>query len=118
MALDDRLTDTLIIHIIEKNSLMYVLSVCTALQFPRPSADTALTLTSYSVPAASLGTMVEFGGGEPEMVRGLPQEVVPCILYRRMYLEMGSSLCGMVQLACKAGNLERHNALDRAKPVT
>ena len=60
---------------------MYVLSVCTALQFPVPTADTALTLTSYSVPAASLGTMVEFRGGESEMMCGLYQEVVPCILY-------------------------------------
>ena len=50
---------------------MYVLSVCTALHFPRPPADIALTLTLYSVPAASLVTMVEFGGGEPDryMVR-------------------------------------------------
>ena len=47
--------------------LMYVLSVCTALQFPAPTADTALTLTLYSVPAAS-GTTAEFLGGEPEMV--------------------------------------------------
>ena len=68
MVLDGCLTDTLIIHIIEKNSLMYVLSVCTALQFPAPAADSALTLTSYSVPAASLSTMVELCGGEPEMV--------------------------------------------------
>ena len=48
---------------------MYVLSVCTALQFPAPTADTALTLTLYSVPAASLGTMVEFRGGKPDMMR-------------------------------------------------
>ena len=68
MALDGCLTDTLIIRILEKNSLMYVLSVCTALQFPAPTADTALTLTLYSVPAASLGTMVEFCGGEPGMM--------------------------------------------------
>ena len=48
--------------------LMYVVSVCTALHIPAPTADTALILTSYSVPALSLVTMVEFGGGEPEMV--------------------------------------------------
>ena len=60
MALDGGLTDTLIIHIIEKNSLLYVRSVCTALQFPAPTADTALNLTLYSVPAANLVTMVEF----------------------------------------------------------
>ena len=52
-----------------KNSLMYVLSVCTALQFPAPTADTALTMTLYSVPAASLCTMVVVGGGESEMMR-------------------------------------------------
>ena len=69
MRLDGCLTDTLIIHTIEKNSLMYVLSVCTALHMPAPTADSALTLTRYSVPAASLGTMVKFRGGEPGMVR-------------------------------------------------
>ena len=58
MTLDGCLIDTLIIRIIEKNSLMYVLSVCTALQFPAPTSDTALTLTSYSVPAASLARLV------------------------------------------------------------
>ena len=67
MTLDGCLIDTLIIRIIEKNSLMYVLSVCTALHMPCPASDTALTLTLYSVPAASLGTMVEFTV-EPEMV--------------------------------------------------
>ena len=67
MALDDCQTDTLIICIIEKNSLMYVLSVYTALHIPAPTADSALTLTVYSVPAASLVTMVEFTV-EPEMV--------------------------------------------------
>ncbi len=81
MALDGCLTDTQIICIIEKNSLMYVLSVCTALQFPAPTADTALTLTLYSVSAASLIRRIAFRGGVPEMVRCLPQEVVPCILY-------------------------------------
>ena len=98
-----------------KNSLMYVLSVCTALQFPAPTADTALTLTSYSVPAVS-GTMVEFRGGEPEMVCSLPQKVVPCVLYWIRYWEMGSSLCGMVQFARKAGNFD-DTALDRDKPM-
>ena len=48
---------------------MYVLSVCTALQFPAPTADTDLTLTLYSMPASRLGTIIEFGGGEPRMVR-------------------------------------------------
>ena len=64
-----------------KNSLVYVLSVCTTLQFPAPTADTALTLTLYLVPGLSSVTMVEFCGGELEVVRLLPQEVVPCILY-------------------------------------
>ena len=102
--------------IIEKNSLMYVLSVCTALHFPAPTADSALTLTLYSVPVASLGTMVEVWG-EPGMVSWLLQEVVPFILYWRKYREMGSSLCGVVQVACKAGNLD-NTALDRDSPVT
>ena len=96
---------------------MYVLSVCTALHIPAPAADSALTLTSYSVPAASLGTMVEFGGGEPETMCSLRQEVVPCILYWRRYLEMGSSLRGMDQVARKAGKLDE-TALDRDRPVT
>ena len=99
-----------------KNSLMYAVSVCTALHIPAPTTDTALTLTSYSVPASSLVRLVEFTM-EPEMVRWMPQEVVPCILYWRWYWEMGSSLCGMVQVACKAGNLE-NTALDRDRPVT
>ena len=97
-----------------KNSLMYVLSVCSALQFPAPTADIALTLTLYSVPAGS-GTMSEFWEGE--MVRSLSQEVVPCILYWRWYWEMGSSLCGVVQFARKAGNPD-DTALDRDRPVT
>ena len=68
MILDGCLIDTLIIHIIEKkNSLMYVLSVCTALHMPSPASDTAFTLILYSVPASSLVTMVEFTV-EPEMV--------------------------------------------------
>ena len=67
MALDDCLTDKLIISIIEKNSLTYVLSVCTALHIPAPTTDSALTLTSYPVPAASLRTMVEFTVEEPGM---------------------------------------------------
>ena len=96
---------------------MYVLSVCTALHIPAPTADSALTLTSYSVPAASLGTMEELWEGEPEIMRWLPQEVVPCILYWRMHWEMGSSLRGMVQVARKAGNLD-NTALDRDRPVT
>ena len=96
---------------------MCVLSVCTALQFPAPSADSALTLTLYSVPAASPGTVVKFCGGEPGMVCWLLQEVVPCILYWRRYLEMGSSLCGMVQFARKAGLLA-NTALDRDRSVT
>ena len=96
---------------------MYVLSVCTALQFPAPTADTALTLTSFSVPAASPVTMVEFRGGEMEMMCGLSQEVVPFNLYWRMYREMGSSLCGVVQVARKAGKRD-DTALDRDRPVT
>ena len=96
---------------------MYVVSVCTALQFPAPTADTALILTSYSVPADSLSTMVEFRKGEPEMVCWPFQEVVRCILYWRMYLETGSSLCGMAQVVRKAGNLD-DTALDRDRPVT
>ena len=96
---------------------MYVLSVCTALQFPAPTADIALTLTSYSVPAASLGTMVKFIVGEPGTMCSLLQEVVSCILYQTMYLEMGSSLCGMFQFARKAGLLA-NTALDRDRPVT
>ena len=96
---------------------MYVLSVCIALQFPAPTSDTALTLTSYSMPAASLRTVVAVGGGEPEMMCWLPQEIVPCILYWRWYWEMGSSLCGMVQVARKTGNLD-NTALDRDRPVT
>ena len=96
---------------------MYVLSVCITLHFPAPTADTALTLTLYSVPAASLGTMVEFGGGEPGMMCWLPQEVFPNFLYWRKYWEMGSSLRGMAQVARKAGNLN-DTALDRDRPVT
>ena len=116
MALDVCQIDTLIIHIIEKNSLMYVLSVCAALQFPGPTADTALTLTSYPVPAASLVRLVEFTV-EPETVCWLPQKIVLCILYWRMYWEMGSSLWGMVQVACKVGNLD-DTTLDKDRPVT
>ena len=67
--LGDCLTSTLIIRIIEKNSPLYVLSVCTALQSPAPTADTALTLTVYLVPAASLVRRIEFRGGVPVMVR-------------------------------------------------
>ena len=96
---------------------MYVLSVCTALNMPSPALDTALTLTSYSVSAASLVRLAEFGRGEPETMCGLTKIVVPCILYWRMYWEMGSSLCGMVQVACKAGNRD-DTALDRDRPVT
>ena len=80
MALDGGLTDTLIIHVIEKHSLMYVLSVCTALHMPCPASDTAFTLTRYSVPASSLVTMVEFTV-EPEMVTSWPQEVSSSFLY-------------------------------------
>ena len=61
--------------------------------------------------------MVEFCGGKPEMVCWLLQEVVPCILNWRWYWEMGSSLCGMVQFARKAGNLD-DTTLDRDRPVT
>ena len=99
------------------NSLMYVLSVCTALQYPAPTADTALTLTLYSVPAARFSMVVVWGGGEPKMMCWLPQEVVPCILYWRWYWEMGSSLCGVVQVACRAGNFD-DTVLDRDRPVT
>ena len=42
--------DVIVYHY--KTSLMYVLSVCTALQFQAPTADNALTLTSYSVHAS------------------------------------------------------------------
>jgi len=117
MALDGCQTDTLIVCIIDKNSLLYVLSVCTALHMPAPTADTALTLTLYSVPAARFSMVVVWGGGEPKMMCWLPQEVVPCILYWRWYWEMGSSLCGVFQVACKAGNLD-NTALDRDRPVT
>ena len=47
---------------------MYVLSVCTALHIPAPTADSALTLTLYSVPAVSAGSLAEFRVGEPGMV--------------------------------------------------
>ena len=80
MALDGCQTDTLIVCIIDKNSLLYVLSVCTALHMPAPTADTALTLTVYSVPGPSLASLVEFTI-EPGMVTSWPQEVSPSFLY-------------------------------------
>ena len=95
---------------------MYVRSVCTALHFPNPSADSALTMTSYSVPAASLGRTVELSVEEPEMMIWWPQEVALFILYWMLYLEMGSSICGVVQVACKADFLD-DTALDRDRPV-
>ena len=49
-------------------SLSKVLSVCTSLHSPSPKADTALTLTSYSVPASSVIRVIEIAGGEPVMV--------------------------------------------------
>ena len=63
------------------NSPSKVLSVCTILHVPFPTADTALTLTLYSVPASSPVRIVEVAGGETELVYVLFQEVVPFLLY-------------------------------------
>ena len=63
---------------------MYVLFVCTALHIPSPAADTACTLTLYSVPACSSFRTVEVKGGEPRMVT-LSHTVVPLILYCTVY---------------------------------
>ena len=114
---DAWLTQWLMIIIITTHSCMYVLSGCTALHFPAPTSDTALTLLSYSVPGFSPFTMIEFCEGEPEVVRWLAQIVVPFILYWMWYWEMASSLCGVVQIARKACNLD-NTALDRDRPVT
>ena len=63
---------------------MYVIFVCTALHIPAPAADTACTLTLYTVPACSLFRMVEVRGGESCLVT-LSHTVVPLILYCTLY---------------------------------
>ena len=75
-----------------------VLSVCSTLHSPSPTADTALTLMLYLVPASSPVRLVEVAGGEIEMVFVLFQEVVPFLLYCTWYSVMATSLWGVVQL--------------------
>ena len=84
-------------------SLLNVLSVCTSLHSPSPAADTALTLTSYSVPASSAGSLVEFAGGEPEIVTWLPHTVDRFLLNCTWYSEMVALLCGAVQVTFRVG---------------
>ena len=67
------------------SSLQKVLSVCSTLHSPAPAADTALTLTLYSVPASSPVTTVDVAGGEPERGVALLQDVVPFLLYCTWY---------------------------------
>ena len=68
-----------------KSSLSKVLSVCSTLQLPSPSSDTALTLTLYSVPAFNPVRMVKVAGGEPERGVALFQDIVPFLLYCTSY---------------------------------
>ena len=67
------------------NSRQYVLPVCSTLQFPCPTADTALTLTVYSVPASSSVRVAEVTRDEIEMTVALSQYVVPLLLYCTWY---------------------------------
>ena len=100
-----------------RNSLPWVLSVCSTLQFPGPTADKALTLTLYSVPASSSVRIVDVRGGEPWMVLSLPHCAFLLLLYCTLYREMVRSLCGAVQVTLRAGNPDL-TALDRDTPVT
>ena len=100
-----------------KNSLPWVLTVCTTLHIPAPAADTALTLTLYSVPASSPVRIIEVRGGDTEMVNSLLQIAALLFLYCTWYCEMGTSLCEVVQVTLRAGNPDL-TALDRDTPVT
>ena len=53
------------------NSLQKVIPVCSTLQFPCPTADTALTLTVYSVPASNPVRIGEVTRDETEMAVAL-----------------------------------------------
>ena len=72
------------------------------LHSPVPTADTALTLTLYSVPASSPVTVAEVAGGEPEMVSLLSHTTVPLFLYSTWYCEMFTTLCGVIQFTLRA----------------
>ena len=58
------------------HSQLYVLTVCTLLQFPFPAADTALTLTLYLVSAFSPVRIAKNAGGETKALNALVQEGV------------------------------------------
>ena len=61
--------------------------------------------------------MDEVEGGNSEMLNALPQEKVPIFLYCTVYREMGTSLCGVVQVILRAGD-PKLIVLDRDRPVT
>ena len=96
-------------------SLLKVLSVCTSLHSPSPSAETALTLTSYSVPASRAGRCVEVIGGM--VVSRLPHKLVPLLLSCTWYREMVTLLCGAIQFTLRLG-LPFLTSFDRDTPVT
>ena len=86
---------------VHKHLLSAVFTVCSTLHSPAPITETALTWTSYSVPATSSAKSVEFGGGEPKRVVTLLQDVVPLLLYRTWYWEMVTSLWEGVQVTLR-----------------
>ena len=77
------------------HSQLYVLTVCTVLQFPCPTADTALTLTLYLVSAFSPVRILNTAE-----VEELVQEGVSFV-YWTWYWEIETSLWGMVQFTNK-----------------
>ena len=85
--------------IMHKHSLSAISTVCTTLHPPAPILETALTLTSYSVPASSPVRRVNCAGGEPEREVALIHIVkfVPILLYSTWYWEMVNSLWGVDQ---------------------
>ena len=81
------------------HSQLYVLSVCTSLQCPVPTTDTALTLIMYSVPAFSPVRLAEVLGGKTAVL----QNVAPLFLYCTWYCEMVTSLWAVVHMTVIVG---------------
>ena len=85
------------------NSLLQVVSVCTSLHSPSPAADTAFTLTLYSVPGRSAGRRVEVELGWTLTVLVLPQSKSPLLLYWTQYSERFVTFWTAVQVTLRLG---------------
>ena len=99
------------------NSLLQVVSVCTSLHSPSPAADTAFTLTLYSVPGRSAGKRVEVELGWTLNVLVLPQSKSPLLLYWTQYSERFVTFWTAVQVTLRLGS-PSFMALDTETSVT